>query len=647
MNEPEIARAADSIARRLLGGLSFILVIIGQMTLFTQQDALAAGLILNLTGAVLFVWSSVRQPPRGLVALVERTSLTASSLLIGLAVCLSALAAVLDVLIERSGRTNYLPVLVLWVGSIITCLAAFSQDGSRSWRVWLKDHRRELITIGLITLGAAIVRFEQLGQIPRVINGDEGLIGQFALQTDRTPLANPFALFESIGGLYMQAIGLALQVFGHMPFALRLLPAIGGTLAIPALYLLTRRLFGQRAALLAAILLAVAHAHIHFSRTVAVMYIQSTFFAPLELYLFMTALEKRSTLRAAIGGLVLSLHFSLYVSALIIVAFLVVYLLVTVVVSRSLIRNARRQIVVFWLSAMLIALPQIVYDVGHPSEFMGRLNADGTVQSGWLANEMARTGNGMVQIVLERVGHVLLSLNYYPAQEFYGATIPVLDIVTSTFFVIGLVYALWRTRDHRYLFINGYFWSIVVSIGLFSIPPDADSYRVLAALPAAIAFAAIGLDRVLNLLSLHDQRRRIASVGVPAFILLAILAINLKAYHFDFAERCRFGGGLVTRFASYLGNYLGTLDRETSVYLLSTEEIRYGTHLSVDFLSRGLPVTNIPGPAAGIRLDPDTVVIAGPTRMGELRDWTLDHPGGTLHYEFDCEQPMLLSYHLP
>ena len=134
----------------------------------------------------------------------------------------------------------------------------------------------------LVTLGAALLRFIDLGQLPRVINGDEGLIGQFVLAAKRNPLANPWSLFENIGGLYRHGIGMMIKLFGQTPFALRLLPAIGGTLAIPALYVLARELFGRRVALMAAILLAVSHAHIHFSRTVAVTYIQSTLFAPLD-----------------------------------------------------------------------------------------------------------------------------------------------------------------------------------------------------------------------------------------------------------------------------------------------------------------------------------------------------------------------------
>jgi hypothetical protein len=221
-----------------------------------------------------------------------------------------------------------------------------------------------------------------------------------------------------------------------------------------------------------------------------------------------------------------------------------------------------------------------------------------------------------------------------------------LDVVTGALFMLGLGYAVWRTRDHRYLLLNGYFWSITVAIGIFAIPPSADSYRMLAALPAAIVMGAIGLERLLAVLSLVTSRRP-TDVGVVAFILVAIALLNIRAYYFDFALHCRYGEGLGTRFASYLGNYLRSLDREATVYLLSNEELRYGTHLSVDFLGNNLPVTNVPGLASEIRPGAGTTVIAIGTRADELRDWTRDHPGGSLHQEYDCENLMLLAYRLP
>ncbi|MBI3361871.1 MAG: glycosyltransferase family 39 protein, partial [Chloroflexi bacterium] len=624
--------------------------IVGQMALYAAPEGLGCGLALSALAALVFVWISARRkPPAWIVALVARLSLSFSTLWIASAAGLSVMAAALSVVFEQTDRVNYLPVLVLWAASGGAYLAAFAGGwgGAAGWREWLKAHRRELVGIGLVALAAGFVRFYRLGAIPRVINGDEGLLGRAALLTGENPLANPFASFENFGGLYMQAIGLALQAFGRTPFGLRLLPAIGGTLAVLTLYLLGRRLFGMRVAFFAAILLALAHTHIHFSRTVAVGYIQGTFSIPLELYFFISGLENRSRLRLAVGGLLLGLHFGVYLSAQLVAAFLIVYCVVAAVLDRPLIQSAARPLAAFWGGSVLMAFPLIVTAWLKPQDVFARLNADGTFQSGWLARTMAETGQSAARILAGRVAHAFLSLNYYPAQDFYGARIPMLDVLTGVLFVLGLGYALWRTRDYRHLLLNGYFWSATVAIGVFSVPPSADSYRMLIALPAAILLAALGWEQVLGVLSLAGPDRAAARVAFSAFVISAVLLINVRAYFVDFAAKCRYGGDLQTRFASYLGNYLRTLDSETKVFLLSDDALRYGTHSSVDFLSGGLPVTNVPDPATSLQPGANSAVIAVPSRADELKAWAGERRDGYLHREYDCDSLMLSAYRIP
>ena len=649
MNQPDRVSESQQLARGLIGGLALVLAIVGQVWLYSSLAGLWPGLILSLMALVLFVAGSVYPPPGWIIALVTRLSLSYEAVMVGAAVALAVLATVVDVAWVQLNRTNYVPVLILWAGSALAYVAAFARSRFR-WedaRTWLRAHRSELIGIGLITLAAASLRFYQLGSIPRVIDGDEGRVGQYALATRQNPLANPFVLVENLGGLYLQTIGFSLYALGQTPFALRLLPAIGGTLAVPALYLLGRQLFGIRVAFFAALLLALAHAHIHFSRTVAVAYIHGTWLVPLELYFFMSGLRQRSPIRLALGGLILGLHFNIYLTAQVVAALLLVYLLVAAWLCRPLIQQAARRVWIFWLGALLMALPMLVYVWRNPGEFFARLNEEGTFQSGWLANTMAETGQGAAPILFERVMHAFLSLNYYPAVDFYGSRIPLLDLVTSTLFVLGLGYALWRTRDAHYLLLNGYFWSMTLAIGLFSIPPSADSYRMLAALPAAILLATAGLDQILAILSLNDLDRRIVRLGMSVFVIMAVLALNLRAYFFDFAEQCRYGGDRQTRFASYLGNYLRTLNRETPVYLLSDDVFNYGTHSSVDFLSNNFPVANVPDPVTSLQALSKAVIIAVPSRVEELQTWTTAHPGGSLRREHDCENLMLLAYQMP
>jgi hypothetical protein len=209
------------------------------------------------------------------------------------------------------------------------------------------------------------------------------------------------------------------------------------------------------------------------------------------------------------------------------------------------------------------------------------------------------------------------------------------------------VYSLWRTREPRYLLLNGYMWAPAVAIGLTAIPPEADSYRMLIALPAAILLAAVGLEEFLGVLSLSNPVGWKARAAIAGLILVSAAILNLKSYFVDFALRCRYGGDSVTRFASYLGNYLGQLDPSAEVFLLNDNDYKYGTHGSVDFLSGELKVTNMSEQAEELVAGPGMVVVAVPTRIQELREWAKMNPGGKLELQYDCSQVMLMGYSLP
>ncbi len=647
MTEPPPSPSPDQTPRVLATSLAVILLLISQLILLALPGGSVAGLLIALAGGIIFIAFALREPPARVARAMARIRLSFRVVCVLVGILLTLIASASTVLFETLDRTDYTPIVLIWLGGVLTFIVGFAAGHTFAVRPWLKENRQELLIVALITLGAALLRLISLGDLPRVINGDEGLIGQFVLAAKTNPLANPWSLFENIGGLYRHGIGQMIKLFGQTPFALRLLSAIGGTLAIPALYLLARDLFGKRIALFAAILLAVSHAHIHFSRTVAVTYVQSTLFAPLELYFFITGLRKRDPLRLAIGGALLAVHFNVYLGAQILIGLFIVYAVIAALVARPLMRGAWRVYVVFWLSFVMAALPQFTFNTRHPADFVARLNQGGLLQGSWLTDEMARTGASSIQILFERVAHAFLSLNHYPAIDFYGTTIPMLDVITATLFVLGLLYSLWRTRDDGYLLLNGWFWSMTVAIGLFTLPPSSDSYRMLLAVPAAMIMAGIGLDLILQALTPAAHQPQPIRIGLAAIILVSVGLYDTRAYYVDFLQQCRYGGDTATRFASYLGKYLATLDRATKVYLLSNEQLRYGTHLSADFLSKSLPVTNVDGPISDIQPDVDTAIIAITPRADELRDWTRNYPGGKLHQEFDCDKLMLTAYWLP
>jgi hypothetical protein len=104
---------------------------------------------------------------------------------------------------------------------------------------------------------------------------------------------------------------------------------------------------------------------------------------------------------------------------------------------------------------------------------------------------------------------------------------------------------------------------------------------------------------------------------------------------------------MVGRFASYLGSFARTVKREDAIYLLSDDFYRYGTHLSVDYLSNGRSITNFTEPVDTLDTIPGRVIIASQNRFDELTSWIADHPGGDVNYTYDCHNLIMISYYSP
>lgn len=633
--------------------LGLIVALVGVIFLYVTPIAanvvVPAAFWVVLLGAGLFAAALILRPSSKVARLLKRFPKNPTGSWIVIAVLLSATAALAAYWFEKQNITGYLPVVTIWfLGAACYLLAFFSPDRlRRDWKKWIIDHRAELILVGVILLIGIGLRFYKLGDMPYTINGDEGRIGIFAKESSLNPHANPYSLRENLGGLYLQLINAMVIAFGSNAFALRLLPAIGGSLALLTTYRLARHLTNKNVALIAMFLLAVSHTHMHFSRTAAVTYIQGTWLIPLELYFFISAVEKRSSWRAALSGIILAIHMSIYISAMMVVGIVIAYLLVAFFWLKKNIRPAWRQIMVFWAGFLIVLIPEGSYILRQTNQFMSRFNAEGTFSSGWLANEIVITGKSGATILFDRVVHAFLSLIYYPAFEFYGSYIPIISMVTAVLFIMGLVCILIRARSLKMLLLNGYFWGATAAVGLFAIPPSADSYRMLVALPAAIIIAAIGLDQILTRLGIGIKTRPFHYATITSVIMVSLFIFNIWAYFFDFIGQCRYGGDVQTRFASYVGKYAQKISRETNIYLLSNEIYRIGTHDSVNFLAGNRPITNVDDPMDDFEPVSGEIIIANPDRIGELRAWSRTHPGGELQYIFDCQKEIMLVYKVP
>lgn len=612
-----------------------------------EDFAFPSSLAFTIAGVTILIASRFIRVGPGFQSLSRRLPSGTLAWILG-AVVLSGLAVFSTVLFESTGRLNYYPVLVFWLAAGLSFILAFAgRINLHGWKPWLKEHWVELSVLAAITLVAGYLRFHNLGVSPRIIDGDEGRIGIAAQSTTTSRLSNPFALWENFGALYLQAMNAAMLLAGVDPFGLRLLPAIGGTLAIPSVYLFARQVGGRRVALIAAVLLATMHTHMHFSRIASVAYIQGTLLGPLELWLLLSGLQKRSTWRAAAGGVLLAVHFCVYLTAQVLLALVLIYFVVCYLFLRSWFRPALKQAAAFVGGFVIMVLPWLVVALQYPGEMANRLNQNGTFQSGWLSTTMASTGQSTLQLLGGRVLHAFLSLIYYPPFDFYGSPVPTLALISAVLFLLGIGLALLRIREPGVLLLNGYFWSTTLAIGLFAVPPSADTYRMLMALPAAVVLAGIGLDTGLEYLGLGFTRSRSGYALTAGVVLGSLLIFNVWTYYGDFLGQCRFGGNLSDRFASYLGDFVHGVGNQSRIYLLSNDVFRYGTHASVDFLSKKRPIINHDEPVDTLDIVLGETVIASPDRVQELEAWVREHPGGELQYVRDCTTTILLAYQYP
>lgn len=507
----------------------------------------------------------------------------------------------------------------LWCASWIVVLFSLRPKRWIAWRDWFATYKTEIIIVGVMTLIGAGLRFYALGELPRAINGDEGLIGTWAQDIGRAggALRMPFAAIDGVGTIYLWFMQQLIHLLGPIPLSIRLLPAIAGVLAIPAVYLFAREVTNPRVAFVAMALLTVSHVHVHFSRQVAVSYIYTTLSVPLSLYCLLTAMERRSPFRMVLSVLIIGLHINFYIDGWVWLVLIPLILLAWFVIDRSIFTGNLATIGVGLISAIVIIAPMALWGFFYPNEFASRMSLDGTFASGWMEREVAATGKHPIWILLSLGGLALATFYRDPFIDFYGIGVPTLDVVSRVFWGIGLILVLLRTWNRRMVMLNGWFWGGVVALAVITIPPSTYHYRLLVVFPVACIFVGIAIDWVLEniemIFSLKPDMNRYLEYGSVALFVLAVTPINLYTYYGEFLDSCRFVGRN-TRQAAMYGAYLYSVPQDAKIYVLPTEIFFYGSHRSVDFLSDRKQIENINTPLA--ELDPSTLI--DPANSSEL-----------------------------
>lgn len=492
-------------------------------------------------------------------------------------------------LLNRYAQTVVLTWFVGWVYVVMSVWPPLK------YRSLVQTYRRELLLLSGLLIIAVLLRTYQLGLVPNILNGDEGLIGWWAASmfTYEGPLGFVFGAIDGVGTTYLYVMAQIFSVFGQNAMTVRLLPALAGIGSIVTNYWFARQLFGQRVAVITAILLVFAHTHIHFSRQVAVSYIYATLFMPVYLWGIWQVVATRRAWPAIVAACALMLHVNFYLDAWAWAVFLLILVGAWFVVDRESIIQAARPLL-FMFGLMIIGLsPMILWASAYPGEFVSRMSMDGSITTGWLAREAEIYEVSQLFILYQLFEAAILSFLTTPFIDFYHAGVPTLDSVSAVVFVIGMAIVHWQMRTRKMLLLLGWFWGGVTALAILTIPISTYHYRLFAVVPVVYLIIAYTYDLLLQRI---DSKFGTTVSQVLIGLVLVFYAIqNVQIYRTQLVNVCRYGGDLRTQQAGVVSNYLFAQNDPDSIVLIygNMNEFHYGPWMTMDFMNPRMQFENV------------------------------------------------------
>ncbi len=382
-------------------------------------------------------------------------------------------------------------------------------------------------SILLVILLAWGLRLAWLAQVPPGWRDDE-LINIYTLSSE--PLAGHFPLyFTAASGhepLYHYLHAGLLALLGHNALSGHLLSIILGTLTIPLVYALARRLFGWKVATLGALSLALSFWSLMYSR-IGLRHISLLPFALTVFYLMYRPLiaPPRPTLRWALPlGLLLGASLYTYTAARLLPPLLVVFGLYLALFHRPRFRRVGVGYAMALAVAMLLVTPLAVAIVrGHSAAAAAGVGADARLVE--LAQPIRELAAGNPRPLLENVWTTLgmFHVTGDPEWLYNISGRPVLNLLGGALFWLGALACLLRyRRPRRFLLLLWLGFGLLPT--MLSIPAASLSHSILVQ-PLASLLPLLTITWAYRSLSARLRSHRWASAARP--LLLALLTLFL------------------------------------------------------------------------------------------------------------------------
>ena len=513
---------------------------------------------------------------------------------------------------------------------------------TQPWEPW------EIPAVIVLTLIAFLVRVIDLTGHPYILNGSEASMGLDALAAANGQLQNPFATgWLTNPTLPFFILALPLKLFGPSTLGIRLLAPFIGAATVPALYFCGRRWLGPRVALLAAILLAGSHLHIHYSR-LGLTNVWDPLLALLVFGLIYAAWRSGRRRGWLLAGLAVGLTPYLFTTAHLF-PFMLPLILVALLVKRPYPPGFLRKLIAAAILALVVALPQFLFYRANPDLFMDRANTLGIFQSNWFLEESIRTGQNTADILSQQLGQSLFAFQSgEDTSNAYNAGNSLLSFGPAVFLLAGIALALWRLRQLRYQLLL--IWlGVTLFTAAFLLQSPPSSHRLLIAVPAVYLLIALALGRLgQQILSFLRLKR---GYLLPFLVVLALfMSLTDLAFYFgQYRSQHRFGDRN-TEIAYEVAGYLNSLDGSWNAYFHGPPSMYTGFPtfpFLLDDLGQTLTFTDIPDPDSSQPPQGNTVYLFLPERTAEIPGIQSLYPNGrVLTFEGFHANPLFYAYEI-
>ncbi len=421
--------------------------------------------------------------------------------------------------------------------------------------------RKVIIILLIIIALAAFFRFWSLDSIPPGLYPDEAINGNDALISLKEC---SYKLFypENNGreGLFIWLLSLSFGLFGPSIAALRIVPALFGTLTVLGLYFLVKTLFpekrGKLIALLSSFFLAVSFWHVNFSR-IGFRAILVPFLLVFGFYFLNKALKDKRWIFPALSGIFLGLGFYTYISY----RFVIFLFLLNIIVGlfyynkKILLKTAA----LCALVTFIVASPLGFYFLKNPEDFFGRASGVSVLSQ---ENPLYKTGESFA--VHTGMFNVYGDHNWrHNFSESPQLLWPV-GILFLIGFILSVAYLIKRDRTKVIAssLLLGWFF-IFLMPGVLTYEGIPHALRVIGVIPAVYIFSGLGGVWLFSKIKKFFKKEKLY------FLLIAVLLFSIAFSQADkyfniWSRKEEVKGAFSYNYVS-MGRYLNTLEKDTYV----------------------------------------------------------------------------------